>query len=162
MALDYPSTLRNIWCMPSVPVLYLESISDPRSRIYQEPDSRSRVIFQLASGLLNRWNAYYRPLHIFSSQTISLSATHFTAEILGGLGSIIVIRPDIWVTSNLLLSDAGTCVSAVPVRLQPHVKLKDEETCKLVGRWWDWGVVEGIGWCIEDGDLGLLDYWFVV
>jgi hypothetical protein len=41
------------------------------------------------------------------------------------------------VASNLLPSDAGTCVSVVPVR---HVKLEDEETRKLVGRWWDWGV----------------------
>ncbi|KAJ8584586.1 hypothetical protein M405DRAFT_845080 [Rhizopogon salebrosus TDB-379] len=36
--------LINIWCMPNPPGFYLESISDPRSRIYQEPDSWSRVI----------------------------------------------------------------------------------------------------------------------
>jgi hypothetical protein len=40
--------------------------------------------------------------------------------------------------------DVGTCVSVVPVRLRPHVKLKDKETCKLVGRRWDWGVVGGV------------------
>jgi hypothetical protein len=40
-------------------------------------------------------------------------------------------------TSNFPPSDAGTRVSAVPVRLRPDVKLKEEETCKLVGRWWD-------------------------
>jgi hypothetical protein len=60
-------------------------------------------------------------------------------------------------------------VSVVPVRLRLHVKLTKEEACKLLGCWWDWGVVgrecnnvcyrRGIcvlGWCIEEGDLGLL------
>ena len=69
--------------------------------------------------------------------------------------------------SNLLPSDAGTRIFAVPVR---HVKLDNEETRKLVGRWWDWGVVgryvityvadwvfvfcDSVAWCIEEGDWG--------
>jgi hypothetical protein len=135
---------------------------------------------QLTSGLLHRWRAYYAPLstliRLLALQAICWPATHFTLEILGGVGSNVevtsstmtildstllrwtTIRPDvcwavigtttcvsrsiqIWVTSNLLPSDAGTRVSAVPDRLRPHAKLKGEETRKSVGRRWDWGVV---------------------
>jgi hypothetical protein len=135
---------------------------------------------QLTSGLLHRWRAYYAPLstliRLLALQAICWPATHFTLEILGGIGSNVevtsstmtildstllrwtTIRPDvcwavigtttcvsrsiqIWVTSNLLPSDAGTRVSAVPDRLRPHAKLKGEETRKSVGRRWDWGVV---------------------
>ncbi|KAG2050087.1 hypothetical protein BDR06DRAFT_892442 [Suillus hirtellus] len=135
---------------------------------------------QLTTGLLHRWRAYYPPLstliRLLALQAICWPATHFTLEILGGLGLNVdvafsalnildstllrwtTIRPDvcwavigtttcisrsiqIWVTSNLLPSDTGIRVSAVPDRLRPHVKLKGEETRKLVGRRWDWGVV---------------------
>lgn len=135
---------------------------------------------QLTTGLLHRWRAYYAPLstliRLLALQAICWPATHFTLDILGGLGFNVdmtfstsnildstllrwtTIRPDvcwavigtttcisrsiqIWVTSNLLPSDTDTRVSAVPDRLRPHVKIKGEETRKLVGRQWDWRIV---------------------
>lgn len=135
---------------------------------------------QLTTGLLHRWRAYYAPLstliRLLALQAICWPATHFTLDILGGLGFNVdmtfstsnildstllrwtTIRPDvcwavigtttcisrsiqIWVTSNLLPSDTDTRVSAVPDRLRPHVKIKGEETRKLVGRRWDWRIV---------------------
>jgi hypothetical protein len=39
--------LINIWCLNKPSSLYLESISDSRSQIFQELDSWSRVIFRV-------------------------------------------------------------------------------------------------------------------
>lgn len=51
----------------------------------------------------------------------------------------------IWVTSNLLLcTSSGSRVdmpSAVPDRLRPRRVGAGEETRKLIGRKWDWGIV---------------------
>ncbi|KAI9462199.1 hypothetical protein HD554DRAFT_1453456 [Boletus coccyginus] len=51
----------------------------------------------------------------------------------------------IWVTSNLLLSPRSgsktNLTSAVPDRLRPRRALVGEETRKLTGRKWDWGIV---------------------
>ncbi|OAX32189.1 hypothetical protein K503DRAFT_702421 [Rhizopogon vinicolor AM-OR11-026] len=194
--------LVNAWCIFNPPCLNLEhSTPGSYSQINRELGSWGRITLpdradyflavlwalltahqclQLTSGLLHRWRAYYAPLstliRLLALQAICWPATHFTLDILGGLGTDVdvssstltildstllrwtTIRPDvcwavigtttcvsrsiqIWVTSNLLPSDAGTRVSAVPDRLRPHVKLKGEETRKLVGRRWDWGVV---------------------
>ncbi|KAG0696502.1 hypothetical protein DFH29DRAFT_812922 [Suillus ampliporus] len=193
--------LINAWCVWKPPGLYSEHPAPGYPRINREPGSWGRITLpdradyflavlwalltahqclQLTTGLLHRWRAYYAPLstliRLLALQAICWPATHFTLEILGGLGfnvevasstlSILdstllrwtTIRPDvcwavigtttcisrsiqIWVTSNLLPSDAASRASAVPDRLRPHVKLKGEETRKLVGRRWDWGIV---------------------
>ncbi|KAJ8594410.1 hypothetical protein M405DRAFT_858159 [Rhizopogon salebrosus TDB-379] len=77
--------LINIWCVSNPLGLYLESISDSRSRIYQEPDSWSRVIFRvgltISSPYFGRWHpdsftggvptmALCPRLCVFSSQAI--------------------------------------------------------------------------------------------
>jgi hypothetical protein len=70
-------------------------------------------------------------------------------------------------------SGAGTWVSAVALRLQPHVELKHEETRKLIGRLWGWCIVarvvlidvtdwvfvfyDGMSWCVEKRYLGTLE-----
>lgn len=194
--------LINAWCVWKPPGFYSGQFAPGScSRINREHDSWGRIALpdradyflavlwalltahqclQLTTGLLHRWRAYYPPLstliRLLALQAICWPATHFTLEILGGLGLNVdaafstlnildstllrwtTMRPDvcwavigtttcisrsiqIWVTSNLLPSDTGTRVSAVPDRLRPHVKLKGEETRKLVGRRWDWGVV---------------------
>ncbi|KAG1787366.1 uncharacterized protein HD556DRAFT_1409769 [Suillus plorans] len=194
--------LINAWCVWKPPGLYSGQFAPGScSRINRGHDSWGRIALpdradyflavlwalltahqclQLTTGLLHRWRAYYPPLstliRLLALQAICWPATHFTLEILGGLGFNVdvafstlnildstllrwtTIRPDvcwavigtttcisrsiqIWVTSNLLPSDTGTRVSAVPDRLRPHVKLKGEETRKLAGRRWDWCVV---------------------
>jgi hypothetical protein len=194
--------LINAWCMWKPPGLDSEHFAPGScSRINREHDSWGRTALperadyllavlwalltahqclQLTTGLLHRWRAYYAPLstliRLLALQAICWPATHFTLDILGGLGFNVdvafstlnildstllrwtTIRPDvcwavigtttcisrsiqIWVTSNLLPSDTGTRASAIPDHLRPHVKLKGEETRKLVGRRWDWGIV---------------------
>jgi hypothetical protein len=121
--------------------------------------------FQLAYGLLHRLRAYYSPppMLIFllseSSQAICWHATHFMVEVLGGLGSIV--------------DDTSPTFSILDSNMSRYVLGCHKTRSKLVGRWWDWGVVgrvcnhacyrlgvyicDGMGWCIEGRDVGLLE-----
>ncbi|KIJ59486.1 hypothetical protein HYDPIDRAFT_100597 [Hydnomerulius pinastri MD-312] len=149
----------NAWCLWSPPGYTTTALPDRGDYFL--------AVLWLTTGLLHRWRAYYPPLstliRLLALQAICWPATHFTLD--STLLRWTTVRPDvcwavigtttcfsrsiqIWVTSNLLPSSRsriGISVmpSAIPDRLKPKPKKGNmgDETRKLTGRRWDWGVV---------------------
>ncbi|KAG6372878.1 hypothetical protein JVT61DRAFT_7313 [Boletus reticuloceps] len=117
---------------------------------------------KLTTGLLHRWRAYYSPLstliRLLALQAICWPATHLTLGIVGSLGtnagdddSLTMLesallrwttaRPDIcWAVIGTTTSRSNvTCT--VSDRPRPRRGAAGEETRKLMGRKWDWGIV---------------------